>query len=227
MQGLSYAVDIALCIDATGSMGPVIEEVKAQALRFPDDVLKAMAEKDKHVSKFRLRVIAFRDVGFDSEPFQVSEFFVVPDERVAFEAFVRTITAGGGGDEPESGLEAVALAMASDWDTEADKYRHAIIVWTDASAHPLQTHAGRAPSQLAALIPNSFDDLTDQWQSGQSTSTRLRPEARRIILFAPEAFSWSDMALNWDQSVMFPSRAGNGLAELEYDEIIAMIANSI
>ena len=37
-RGLSYAVDIVFCIDVTGSMTPIIDQVKANALRFYDDV---------------------------------------------------------------------------------------------------------------------------------------------------------------------------------------------
>jgi hypothetical protein len=37
-RGLSYAVDIVFCIDVTGSMSPIIDQVKANALRFYDDV---------------------------------------------------------------------------------------------------------------------------------------------------------------------------------------------
>ena len=33
-QGLDYNVDIVMCIDATGSMGPIINDVKANALSF-------------------------------------------------------------------------------------------------------------------------------------------------------------------------------------------------
>ena len=32
-RGLSYAVDIVFCIDVTGSMTPIIDQVKANALR--------------------------------------------------------------------------------------------------------------------------------------------------------------------------------------------------
>ncbi|MDR0602981.1 MAG: hypothetical protein LBG80_01590 [Bacteroidales bacterium] len=47
-QGVKYSVDMVLCIDATGSMSPVIEKVKSNALSFHGDVEKALAEKGKH-----------------------------------------------------------------------------------------------------------------------------------------------------------------------------------
>jgi hypothetical protein len=33
-QGVTYAVDLVMCIDGTGSMGHLIEEVKSTALKF-------------------------------------------------------------------------------------------------------------------------------------------------------------------------------------------------
>ena len=60
-RGLSYAVDIVFCIDVTGSMSPIIDQVKANALRFYDDVQSNLTAKGKNVDQLRVRVIAFRD----------------------------------------------------------------------------------------------------------------------------------------------------------------------
>jgi hypothetical protein len=88
--GLTYSVDIVLCIDATASMGPVIENVKSKALQLPDDLVNAMAEKDKAVTQLRLRVIAYRDILHDSESSSIvaSEFFTLPDDRAGFDRFI-------------------------------------------------------------------------------------------------------------------------------------------
>ena len=45
MQGLNYTVDIVMCIDSTGSMAPIIEKVKSNAMKFYEDLLKVMNEK--------------------------------------------------------------------------------------------------------------------------------------------------------------------------------------
>jgi len=55
---LSYAVDIVFCIDVTGSMTPVIDAVKANALRFYDDVQTNLTAKGKNVDELRVRVVA-------------------------------------------------------------------------------------------------------------------------------------------------------------------------
>ena len=58
-RGLSYAVDIVFCIDVTGSMTPIIDAVKANALGFYDDVQANLTAKGKNVEQLRVRVIAF------------------------------------------------------------------------------------------------------------------------------------------------------------------------
>lgn len=57
-SALGYAVDIVFVIDITGSMRPVLEQVKAGAMGFHDQLLHVMATKDKYVSSLRLRVVA-------------------------------------------------------------------------------------------------------------------------------------------------------------------------
>ena len=56
-----YNVDMVFCIDATGSMGGLIEKVKDNALNFYQDVLRMMTNKQLTIGLVRGRVLAFRD----------------------------------------------------------------------------------------------------------------------------------------------------------------------
>src|SRR5882672_3814784 len=115
-QGVTYSVDLVLCIDATGSMGHIINRVKESALRFHDDLNLKMQEKSKTIDSLRLKVIAYRDYYVDGDKsLMESRFFALPEEKGAFGEFIRSVGAEGGGDEPETGLEALAFAMRSDW----------------------------------------------------------------------------------------------------------------
>ena len=58
-QGLDYSVDIVMCIDATGSMDGIIEEVKANALSFYRQFVDEMEANLKSVQQLRIKVIAF------------------------------------------------------------------------------------------------------------------------------------------------------------------------
>lgn len=223
MQGLTYAVDLVLCIDKTGSMSSVIDRVKANALRFSDDLKSAMDAKNKQIDFLRIRIIAFGDVWADGDDWlRASDFFDLPASNAKFRDFVAGLSADGGDDEPENGLEALVMALRSDWTRNGDRRRHVIVIWTDASAHPLEKAASSRPSSYPSGMPGSFDELTDLWD-GQTMSR----SSRRLVMFAPDAYPWSDIETNWDETIQFPSQAGLGLQEMEYKFILDAIANSI
>ena len=102
----AYNVDVCLCIDKTGSMGPIIDTVKRNALNLYRDVLDSLENKGKHVSQFRIRVIWFGDYIADDVPMLVSEFLKMPDDLAKYEEFVKSVNPNGGGDAPEDGLVA-------------------------------------------------------------------------------------------------------------------------
>jgi hypothetical protein len=223
-QGITYAVDLVLCIDETGSMGPIIEDVKKHALSFSDDLRKVLDEKGKEIATLRVRVIGFRDFYFDgNNSVEQSDFFTLPDENAKFEAFVTGLRADGGGDEPETGLEALAMAIQSPWEKSGTKNRQLIVVWTDASAHPLEKDAGSKPAGYPNGMPKDLDELTDWWD-GQ---LYMDFSAKRLIIFAPDGSGWSEIGNNWDNTIHLASKAGGGLSDVEYSTILDSIAGSV
>ncbi len=225
---LQYAVDIVMCVDATASMTPTLSNVKNSALSFPTRLAQEMAGKGRGISSLRLKVIAFRDFGDRADDALVeSEFFTVPDELDGFERAVRGLSPTGGGDLPESGLEALAVAMASDWESGLDRRRHVIVMFTDAPAHPLGDRRQTSAAGYPRSIPSSLDGLYAQWGHGQSRNALMENSAKRLLIFAPEEYPWGDIADDWNHTLFFPSEAGEGLQEWEMDQIIATIANSL
>jgi hypothetical protein len=222
-RGLSYAVDIVFCIDVTGSMTPILDAVKANALRFYDDVQDNLTAKGKNVDELRVRVIAFRDFVADGEAaLQESPFFRLPAEQAGFSDFVNGLIAQGGGDAPESGLEAVALAVNSPWTNRGDRRRQVVVVWTDQPAHPLDPTT--LPAELRGRVPADFSALTDLWEDAQGP---LGASSKRLILFAPDGPGWSDISAVWENVVHHPSQAGGGLSEVDYGTIVDSIGNSV
>ncbi|MEK6373224.1 MAG: VWA domain-containing protein [Acidobacteriota bacterium] len=222
-QQQPYVVDILDVIDATVSMRPVIETVKQQAIGFYPKLLTALGSKGKTISRVRVGVLVFRDVYCDGDrAFEQSPFFELPAHQAEFERYVNAIEPLGGGDEPESGLEAVFKAIKSDWSTDAKKQRHIIVLRSDASAHPLEKAQGGRPANYPADAPTSFSELTDLWFS-QSVSK----DAKRMVIFAPDATPWTDIATHWENTIHYPSRAGEGLSELDAETMLDAIVNSI
>ena len=219
-----YYVDIVICIDATGSMAPIIDEVKSNAMSFYQKFLDSMEENEKEVAQLRIKVIAFRDYGCDAEPMKESQFFTLPDDNEAFKAFVSGIEAQGGGDAPENALEAIALALKSDWTTGGSKRRHAILVFSDAPALPLGARAD-SPSYPAGM-PKDIAQLGAWWEcTDQTLGSTYQAKAGRLIAFVPNAEPWTDISA-WNRYWPAFSPAGTGLEDVDIQSAIDLMVGS-
>jgi hypothetical protein len=223
---MSHHVDIVFCIDCTGSMSPVLDASKKLALGFQDVLDKALKEQQKSIDALRVKVIAFRDYYCDGErSMSESRFFGLPADAAEYAAFVNNLNADGGGDEPESALEAFALAMKSDWNSAPGRKRRIICILTDASAHPLEKAASGAPSGYPSDLPKTLSELADTWEG------TMDEKARRLLVFAPESYPWNKICPDdqggFSDAIHYPSRGGAGLSDVDYNQIVSLVANSI
>ena len=226
--GQGYCVDIAMLIDATGSMSPIINEVKDNAMAFCTRFHEAMEAAGKNVDELRIKVIPFRDYAYDgAQAMEDSGFFSLPEQNDGFRNYVSPITAAGGGDEPESALEAMALAMRSDWTTKGAKRRHVILVFTDASAVPLKESNRTKSEYYPENMPADLADLGDMW-SGCTQELGGMPDEQsaRLVLFAPNVKPWCDMQV-WNNVWASFSKAGAGLSEVDIDMAIQLLVASV
>lgn len=222
---MTYNVDMVFCIDCTGSMDAILDIVKNNALNFYQDITSVMESKNKHITQLRVRVIAFRDYLADADQAMlVTNFFKLPEQSAEFERCVRSLEADGGGDDPEDGLEALAYAIKSPWETEGTKKRQVIVVWTDASTHPLGY--GKSSKYYPNGMAQNMAELT-AWWGDQQQKGYISQDAKRLLLYAPDEPDWNIVSKNWDKVLHFPSKAGDGLSELEYNQIIDTITNTI
>lgn len=231
---MDYKVDIVMCIDVTGSMQDCIDTVKNRALQFWPDLQDALKAASKNVSDVRVKVIGFRDFEADgSSSLQESRYFNLSDQGSSdpeeYKKFVSNLVADGGGDEPENSLEALSLAIQSDWVQTGDKRRHVIVMFTDASAHKLED-ANRSNPYYPANMPASLEELTDIWltpASGQTSKIKLKQPAKRLVVFAPQMYPWPEIYESWNQVVYNPSKAGEGLDDVSWEDIINAIVGSV
>ena len=222
---VTYNVDMVFCIDATGSMGSVIDMVKNNAIHLYEDVMNSMALKGKTIDSLRVKLIAFRDYIADAENAMLaSEFYLLPKQAKEFEECVNSIEAFGGGDEAEDGLEALGYAIKSKWNTEGMKKRQVIVVWTDASTHNIGE--GKGVYNYPTKMAKDFSELTAWWGDSEHEGF-INQNAKRLLLFAPDAPYWNTISDVWDNVVHFPSIAGAGLGEFDYQQIIDAISNTI
>lgn len=232
-----YNVDLVFCIDATGSMQMehLLEMVKEKALSFYHDLTDCMESLDnpKHVNQLRIRLIAFRDYLADGmDAMLTTNFFILPQERELFEEAVQGITAQGGGDDPEDGLEALAYAIRSNWceggrqaDGTTVKRRQVIVLWTDEEAHDLG-FGKKADNYPREYMAKDFAELTSWWGDDDEPGY-MDPNFKRLLLYAPATKNWKMISDNWDNVLHFQSEAGAGLDTITYDQILHVIAGSI
>lgn len=225
-----YNVDLVFCIDATASMTPLIDIVKRNAINFQKDLAEAMEEKNKKINQLRIRIVAFRDYIADkNDAMMATGFFTLPQDMDLFVRAVNDITALGGGDDPEDGLEALAYAMRSKWTPKSPeaKNRQVIVVWTDAGTHEIGFGSSE-PNYPAEKMPKTFAELSMWWpDSLQMPEALLEYSSSRLVLFAPDEPYWSTIYNNWENVVHLTSNAGSGLKETNYAEILDQIVNSI
>ena len=222
---IKYNVDMAFCIDITGSMDNIIDIVRNNALNLYQDVKTNMEKKGKHVDLLRVRIIAFRDYLADGEDAMlVTNFFTLPQDAENLKKCVSSLVAKGGGDDPEDGYEALAYAIKSKWNKEGTKKRHVIVLWSDDDAH--QLGFGKSSAYYPKGMASNLRELTDWW--GDETKPGfMDQEAKRLILFAPDMPGWKHLSDNWDKVLHYQSNAGEGLKDVEYSQIIAAISQTI
>jgi hypothetical protein len=138
--------DVVFCIDATGSMQPCIDQVKANVEAFTGSIVTAYP--NSHID-WRARIIAYRDF-FKDSVYIMNDFpFVNTAEEV--KAQLDQVVADGGEDEPESTLDAILYASKkSDWRKGVHKI---VVVFTDAT--PLENISPITISELG--IPDDLE----------------------------------------------------------------------
>jgi hypothetical protein len=170
-------VDIVFLIDATGSMAPCIDALKANISLFVDKLTSGDANETKIVKDWRAKVIGYRDFTVSDEtPFEDNPFVREADK---LKSQLTALSAKGGGDDPETLLDALYMianmgstVKGAEDDSSKWRYRSSaarvVVVFTDA------------PFKSSMVIPaasgGTVDDLINTLQ------------AERIILslFAPE-----------------------------------------
>ena len=222
--GTKRNIDVVFCIDGTGSMAPCIESVKSNARRFHLEFVSAMTDLGSEIDSMRVKVIVFRDYHDDGEQAMVqSPFFELPTDTADFEKFLADISANGGGDGPENGLEAMYYAMKSDFTTGA-KDRQVIVLFTDAEALDLKQRASEA-GYPADMVDEA--GLIEMWACmAQDSSFKLRERNKRLVMFAPDGTKYKALKSKLNRSVFEPVNVADGLGDIDFKEIIKIIAAS-
>ena len=233
----TYA-DIVYCIDLTSSMTPIINKVKETARQLHSDLQEIMLKNyQRDIKRLRIKVIGFRDAYCDGPlAFQVSKFFNLPAETEEFYSFVNLLTAKGGGDIPENSLEALALAMKSDWCQTLDpniRRRHIILLFTDAPAHKLEKSRDGIDEFYPQGMPKDYYDLVNLWGQQKSLDGKIQITtdnvAKRLGVFVPKGvYPWDYVADNdFDNCQISYINPNQGGSDISTTRILKMLSETL
>ncbi len=158
-------VDIVICIDTTGSMSEVIEAVKSNIATHLIGNLKSQMAKNQSPLEWRGRVIGYGDLN-EGEPIFESDF--TNDESMLADT-IMNIPRTGGGDLPESTLDALIVASNSLWRTDVSAHR-IVILFTDAPPLP-EMHPNTMPTG-----PRDVDEVI----------SKLTAQKVKLFLYGPD-----------------------------------------
>lgn len=192
-----YTVDVVMLMDISGSMSDELDMVKENAKDFFSLFKGKCDEKGIQLLGLSTQVVTFSDINCDGEEaLNESDVYNLlnDDEHDAFETYVNNIYLTGGGDLPESALEALATAFQRDtWGPDDGLHRQIFILWTDATYKTynesiykiyqydengdyIYDDEGYAIG-TPAYQEYSYDQVKAMWDG--------MPSGRRLIIFAP------------------------------------------
>ncbi len=154
------ALDLALVIDTTGSMGDEINYLKVEVR----DIAARIAADFPNVAQ-RWALILYRDVG---DEYVVRSFDFEPSLTV-FQSSLAAQSAGGGGDYPEAPDQALAKLTTLSWRQSQDSAAR-MAFWIADAPHHIGREGALANSVLLAqrlgihiypIAASGVDDLTE------------------------------------------------------------------
>lgn len=180
-------VDIVVLLDVSGSMQECIDAVKDSISTFINGLAAKDANNESPIKDWRMKIAGYRDHQHNEATWFVDNPFVKDSAAVQAQLNAPSMQASGGGDEPESLLDALFklanMEQAGVQDGEdPNKWRargtaaRAVIFFTDATF--------KAPMTIPEAAGGSISDVI----------TAL--VANRIILcgFCPEWLGYSDLS---------------------------------
>jgi hypothetical protein len=203
---LKYRVDVCFCIDLSKSMQKFLTAFNEYfRYNFLNDLKTTFNFKEKYIELLRVRFVGFSNIEDDIIE---SPFFILPGQEEDLEDFLIKFVGSNKVQYQVSGLEAIEKAIKSKWMKSGDRIRHIIVVWSNNKTKEIF----------------DFDELTDWWDGQSYMSSR---SAKRLIVFTPDTGAWTEIATHWDNTVHYPSRAAEGLTEVDAQTFLSAIVNSI
>ena len=218
-------VDFIFLIDGTGSMNPCIDALKSNINIFLD----TLTGEQSVVRDWRGKVVTYRDQKVDgSRWFEDNPF--VKNDGPSLKTQLDVLKAEGGGDEPESLLDAL--------------HKISLVGQTDRAAQELDPHLWRYRSDAARVVVVFTDatyHTTMSYPDGEGggvddVSNAIMSNKIILMLFAPDDVCYDKLdeidKCQWTAIPEVDSSFAKGLEELTNDssafsEVLIALAKSI
>lgn len=178
--------DIVFLLDASGSMSECIRAVTGNIATFVDTLSTPDANGGVLIKDWRIRVLGYRDKDTDGALWWVDNPFSFDIATV--KAQLDALEARGGGDEPESLLDAMynltqwpvaekgATPSPAGWRSTSDAAR-VVVIFTDASCKP------------------TFRDATGSEGAIPDLINLYHQKKIKVVLYAPESPNYADLSM--------------------------------
>ncbi len=201
--------DIVFLLDVSGSMQDCIDAVKGSVTTFINQLAAPDANNALPIKDWRVKVCGFRDQSSDSANWWVDNPFVRDAAAIQEQLTAANMQASGGGDEPESLLDALYkvanMGESGVQDGELpDKWRdsrsavRAVVCFTDATFKSPMTlpeaNGGTVSDVITTLTANKIVllALVPEWDGYNELGLSTEPKCislRRSLIF-PRSPVW-------------------------------------
>ncbi|MBF0266201.1 MAG: VWA domain-containing protein [Gammaproteobacteria bacterium] len=208
-------VDIIFVIDISASMGPAIKNLTMNLANFINKL------DPNKIQNYRVKAFSFGDLEMDSAETKLNvsrPWTSNPQELVSqLTECVKLVQNGGGGDEPESSLDAVYIASRDGFEEHWSERKRVIVLFTDATPKKIIKET---------LLGVDADGL-------QLLSQQINDNHTHLFMFSPEHEDYQFIASNSARYVNYRpiDKAGKtpveALIEIDYSEVLERLGEEV
>ena len=220
---VSRNIDVVFCIDITGSMGLFLDNFRDSLDQIVEGIQDIAEDKGFDLERLRFKFIFFKDFNYDAEPLKMTKFFRMPDRYEEVKEILARYEADGGGDMPESGMEALYYAFTSNW-TDGPKDRQITMLFTDADAQFDYDWYDQKEHDIDIKV-REIADLEKVYNQGSEEAPAIKDKIKRLVIFAPEETTYQE--LPFDNFTFVPVEYGCGVTGVSLDVILQYLKEAI
>jgi len=212
-------VDIIFVIDVSGSMGPAISQIGKNIVSFIENL------NPEDVKEWRVKVFSFSDLESDTPDISlnVSRDWITSSDQDKgqklinqFVECIEIVKKQGGGDEPESSLDALYIAAKDGFDAHWTERTRAAVLFTDATPKEFQKET----------LGGDFDGI-------QLLSQMINDNHVYTFIFAPKHGDYNQIKTNCSKYVTYNAVNEGGedpveaLKNIDFADVLKTLGKSI